>query len=240
MTTEHCTGAELRHLPGGRSREYALVLSSGIRTVVRARRRPVSGKRNPSSDASLPEVEAAIRYCSIVSKLVFVRHSKPLIDPALLRADWSLSPEGRSLSIGLGDRLDLGAGVDVVASTERKAIETAELLTAGSVRTDERLGEVDKPWYAEAQSHAEAVLAYLSGGRLEDWEPQGHALERFSAVIDESASSDVVVVTHGTVLSLWLGRVLDDFDGPAFWAGLAMPDAYILDTAANRLAHVES
>lgn len=59
-------------------------------------------------------------------------------------------------------------------------------------------------------------------------------------MIEETAASDVVVVTHGTVLSLWLGDVLNDFDAAASWTGLDMPDAYIMDTASNGLVHAAS
>lgn len=173
-----------------------------------------------------------------VGKLVFVRHSKPVVTADVSRALWSLSPEGRSLAAELGERLDLDSDVKVVASTERKAVETAELLGAGPVIVDERLVEIAKPWYPEAEAHARAVADYLSGMRIAEWEPQDEALARFAAVIEDYTRCDAVVVTHGTVLSLWLGHVLAGFDATKFWKRLGMPDAYAINTGSTGLDHL--
>jgi hypothetical protein len=47
-----------------------------------------------------------------------------------------------------------------------------------------------------------------------------------------------VVVTHGTVLSLWLGSVLPDFDALAFWSDLRMPDAFAVTTSAGSVDRI--
>jgi len=159
-----------------------------------------------------------------------VRHSKPVVTPDVPRADWALSHDGRTLAAELGKRLQLQADFHVIASTELKAVQTAELLGAGSVTVDKRLVEIEKPWYDEAQAHAQAVTKYLSGEHLDAWEPQGDALARFTAVIDDHATSSLILVTHGTVLSLWLAQVLSNFDAAAFWSSLTMPDAYSVET----------
>lgn len=57
-----------------------------------------------------------------MGRLVFVRHSKPIVTPETARPLWPLSPQGHSLSVELGKKLDLNTAVDVVASTERKAV----------------------------------------------------------------------------------------------------------------------
>lgn len=111
----------------------------------------------------------------------------------------------------------------VVASAEVKAIQTAELLGLGPVHVDDRLGEVAKPWYASSDDHRDAAIEYLSGQHLTGWESQDNALTRFAAAVDEHP----VIVTHGTVFSLWLSQHVTKLDPVDFWLGLDMPDVYV-------------
>ena len=77
---------------------------------------------------------------------VYVTHPQVAIDPAVPVPDWGLSERGRERALAT-------AGADwvrrlgrIVASTERKAIETAEILAAGRVpvETDATMGENDR------------------------------------------------------------------------------------------------
>jgi broad specificity phosphatase PhoE len=117
----------------------------------------------------------------------------------------------------------------VVASSEVKAIETAELLALGTVRIDPQLGEVSKPWYESGDDHRADAIKYLAGHDLPRWEQRSNALSRFDAAIADVADDLAAVVTHGTVLSLWMGRRVDGLDPIDFWSGLQMPDAWLFD-----------
>lgn len=77
---------------------------------------------------------------------LYITHPQILIDPAVPVPDWGLSEHGR-------ERAAFAASSDwarqmgrVVASTERKAIETADILTAGrlAIETDHTMGENDR------------------------------------------------------------------------------------------------
>lgn len=127
----------------------------------------------------------------------------------------------------------------MVASTEVKAGETAGLLSLGRVDADERLREVSKPWYATAAAHRDATYAYLQGADLDDWEPQDRAAGRFGAAIDELADGSVVV-SHGTVWTLWLSRRIPALDPIAFWSELQMPDAHVFDRSTGELRSVRT
>ncbi len=77
----------------------------------------------------------------------FLTHAEVVVDPAVPIGSWGLSLEGRhraaqapALAWGPGDRR-------IVSSTERKAVETAEVLGAAvgtPVHRDPLLGEIDR------------------------------------------------------------------------------------------------
>lgn len=77
---------------------------------------------------------------------LYITHPQVTIDPAVPVPDWGLSERGRErarLAAACGWARRLGR---LVASTERKAIETAEILSAGrlQVETDPMMGENDR------------------------------------------------------------------------------------------------
>lgn len=77
---------------------------------------------------------------------LYITHPQVTIDPAVPVPDWGLSERGRErarLAAACGWARRLGR---FVASTERKAIETAEILSAGrlQVETDPMMGENDR------------------------------------------------------------------------------------------------
>ncbi|UXN74300.1 histidine phosphatase family protein [Devosia sp. A8/3-2] len=65
-----------------------------------------------------------------MAKLIFIRHSAPLIDPALPARDWVLSAEGHAAATSLADRL-VGHGIGaVISSDEPKDRQTAEAIAS--------------------------------------------------------------------------------------------------------------
>lgn len=153
--------------------------------------------------------------------VTFVRHA-----PVELRLDvpastWVLSDEGRAAAEELALRLP--PVPRVLSSPEPKAVGTAEpIARANGVELvlDERLREVERranlPSY---QEHAAAVERYLAGGLVDGWEPREQAERRFREAVAE-LDDDAVVVTHGTVLALFLG--LDH----ASWQAMRLPEVY--------------
>lgn len=174
--------------------------------------------------------------------MLFVRHSQPAIVAGMDRGAWALSLTGRSRAADLGVRLVEHVGSQpartVLASTEAKAIETGELLALGAVVTDVRLREVSKPWYYEADDHQAAACTYLAGVDLPGWELRAEALGRFDAALAAIEGSQLVVVTHGTILSLWLGTQIEGFDPVPFWLDLEMPDAWNVNPSTNTVERI--
>ena len=146
--------------------------------------------------------------------MIFVRHAKSAPDPAIPESEWPLAPDA---VVDL-----LLPSLPVVCSDTRRARDTAAYF--GTPRVDDRLVEIRRPWTDDIERD---VARYLRGEEVSEWEPQRDALARFEATLAERG--EAIYVTHGTVLSLYLGSVVPDLDAFAFWQNLTMPDAWALD-----------
>ena len=177
---------------------------------------------------------AAMGSLSVSGSLVLVRHARP--DMTDQRPEtWGLADDGiddaRRLGLALRGVISSAATV-VVCSTEPKAVETAVALGFGIFRSDERLREVDRPWYDDQHEFVDAVHRYLTGRAVPGWESLEDAAARFDSAITE-LGENAVAVSHGTVMSAWLSRQIPDLDTVGFWEGLEMPDAWLVDLRAG-------
>lgn len=175
------------------------------------------------------------------ASVLLIRHAEPAVDASVHPTEWALTPVGLTAARALGQKLagELGRRI-VAASWERKSIETAAAMVGNvdGVLLDGRLGEVRRPW--TATGHREAVLAYLGGAELPGWETRAEALTRFRDGIEALPSGEVALVTHGTVMTLFVASVVDGLDAPAFWSQLTMPDAWMLDPTAGKVSRPEA
>lgn len=173
-----------------------------------------------------------------MARLVLVKHAMPFIDTSMDARDWQLADDGRAKSSQLADRL-APYGPDVIlSSTEPKAIQTAGIVAnklnlphdaiAGLHEHDRR----GVPWMDKQQFHS-AVQAFFDnpstvifGGESAD-----QAFARFrdalNLALDRHQARNVVAVTHGTVISLYVSRTvgMDPFD---LWAKLGLPSYVVL------------
>ena len=172
--------------------------------------------------------------------LILVRHAQPRVAADRVPGAWVLSEEGIDSARRLGLRLrnfSAGTPVAVVASTERKAIETADALGLGDVNTDERLCEVSRPWHDDEESFRAAIQRFFTGVPINGWELVDEAVARFGSVINGLGGTSVVV-SHGTVVSAWLVHQIPSLDPVSFWAGLQMPDAWLVDLGAQTTTRI--
>jgi broad specificity phosphatase PhoE len=153
--------------------------------------------------------------------VILVRHAKPKVDATVPPADWALADGAREAAAEVGRHL---RGTRVVASTERKAIETAEALGLGPVTTSDAFCEVTRPWYDDGDAMARDAQRWFGGETVDGWEPFETAVDRFAAGV----LTDAVIVTHGTVMTAWLLSASFVTDPFAFWRDLRMPDAWEL------------
>jgi broad specificity phosphatase PhoE len=165
--------------------------------------------------------------------VLLVRHSVPEVDPAQSAEAWPLSEEGRRRCGPLAARLAVHEPTAIVSSTEPKARETAELVGTElglEVREDAALRETARRTvsWLEPEEFRRAVRTLFEHPDevVFGEESASGALARFSAAVDE-LSEETVVVSHGTVISLYAasrtGR--DAFE---LWSALELPDLVVV------------
>jgi broad specificity phosphatase PhoE len=148
----------------------------------------------------------------------FVRHAQVVLRLDRPAATWRLSPAGVEAADALARRL--GPVPRVVSSPEPKAVATAEplaLVSGVPLEVDDRLREVERAANSPtADDHRAAVRTYLEGGDIAGWESSADACARFAEAL--GGVDDAAVVTHATVLSLFLGYGFEQ------WSRIALPD----------------
>ena len=176
-------------------------------------------------------------------RLTLVRHSTPEIQPEKPASAWRLSALGRERSELLASRLqDLSPGV-VWSSREPKAVETAQIVAASfgvPVQVADGLEEHHRdnvPFFPTADDFESAVERFFDNpGRLVlGSETADQARNRMSAAIDnivESDQQDSIVVTHGTVMTLYVASIAD-VDPMCFWRRLGLPSYVVLGLPGN-------
>jgi broad specificity phosphatase PhoE len=170
--------------------------------------------------------------------LILVKHSQPALEPGVPAAQWHLSPEGRRRCGPLAEALTAYTPAGLVASREPKAQETAALVAA----------RLDLPWRTapDLHEHDRTGVGWLPEGELDrrvaaffarprdlvfGQETAAAALARFRAavldVLGASPEGTVVIVAHGTVITLFVaaGAGIDPFP---FWQRLGLPSFVVL------------
>lgn len=165
--------------------------------------------------------------------LILVRHSNSEADPGVPQAEWSLSAAGRTRARALADRLRPLSPDSIHSSPERKARETADILAAAlqlrvtvvpDLREHDRTGV---PFFHTPGVFEEHIRRLFESPqkRVFGNESAAASLARFRRAIAEVSGSGArrpLVVTHGTVMSLYLAAELG-VDAALIWKQLAMP-----------------
>ncbi|MDE3000094.1 MAG: histidine phosphatase family protein [Gemmatimonadota bacterium] len=170
--------------------------------------------------------------------LILVKHSLPEIDPSVPANEWVLSCEGRRRARILGVRLDRYNPDRIFSSTEPKATETAKI-AAGNlnvpVEVDEGLHEHERVnvGFLEKQRFEQSIRQFYEqpDDPVFGEETADNAHDRFSRAVhkltDRYPKENVAVVTHGTVLSLFVSRIAD-LEPFALWKKLGLPSWIVL------------
>ncbi len=177
-------------------------------------------------------------------RLVLVRHAQVRLEPDLPPRLWELTAEGQAAAEGLA-RLAVFAGIEaVVTSPEPKARATAEPIAAAAgvelrVEPDLREAERGAAPIDDRAAFVARVDAWLGGSAVSGWEERDVASARIvgcvSRLLGES-SGDLVLVSHGIVLSLYLawlrGHERVDLDE---WEAIPLPAIAVVDPVAHRI-----
>ena len=171
-------------------------------------------------------------------RLVLVKHAMPEIEPDKPASSWRLGELGRHRSDLLAARLRGFSPQAVWSSREPKAIETAETVASAfgiPASTLAGLEEHDRsnvPFFETMDEFERAVEHFFrEPDRLVlGTETAEQALERFTIAIDQIISAghaDSVVVTHGTVMTLYAARVAG-VRQMCFWSRLGLPSFVVM------------
>ena len=171
-------------------------------------------------------------------RFVLVKHSMPEIEPDKPASDWKLSEVGRRHSELLASKLKEYSPDVIWSSREPKAIETAEIVAdefGVPVKIADGLEEHHRenvPFLSSKEEFEGAIERFfLCPDRLVlGRETANQARDRFAAAIDEvidAGQADSIVVTHGTVVTLYLASVAG-VRRMDFWRRLGLPSYVVL------------
>ena len=178
------------------------------------------------------------------ASLILVRHGRPAIDPDTPPTTWPLCPEGRTAVEALAGKIAGYRPVAVASSPEPKARETADIIAA-------RLGltvDLDPGLHEHKRQHLSFGTEEEFRGKIarifaQPEQPVGgietavEAGERLARALAQHRGRPLVAVTHGTVLRLYVAKLLD-LDAHDLWRNLHTPDAFVLDAQGGLVERI--
>ena len=172
--------------------------------------------------------------------LILVRHTAVSPNPNISAAEWPVSPAGRRSAIALSKKIKPFQPAAIYTSTELKAYETGVLIAAEldlEAVTVPNLHEHERrnvPYFADKAKFESKVRTFFAQPNqlVLGNETAEQARTRFQQAIDtlfgHYPTETVVVVTHGTMLSLFVKQHNPEIDLFTFWQSLALPDMVVL------------
>ena len=182
--------------------------------------------------------------------LIMVKHSLPKIVESLPANEWVLSNEGRVLAKKLAVQLNRFQPELVISSIEPKAKQTAEIIAAKhdlEIQFVEGLHEHDRSnvGYLYRDQFQAAVRAFFEkpGMLVFGSETADACHARFHqavySILDQNLEKTVVIVAHGTVISLFVSRLTGMSDW-SLWNDLALPSFIVIDVQTAKLIEREN
>jgi broad specificity phosphatase PhoE len=182
-------------------------------------------------------------------KLILIKHARPLVDPARPSHEWKLSDQGRQDASRLADRLKDHGIAKVFSSDEPKAIETAQVIASALNTPTEVAADIfehdrsNVPHMRSGEFISHVELFFRKPDELVlGRETASECANRFAQAIqrlvsDHQASTAIAVVTHGTVLSLYLSE-LNAGKPFELWRRMGLPSYAVIDTATRNVEHL--
>ena len=183
-------------------------------------------------------------------QLILVKHSLPEIQENLPACEWHLSDVGKLRAARLAETLK-PYDIDFVASSaEPKAVETARVVAAkweADFQVFDGLHEQERsgvPYLSKLEFEKSIRQCFERPGTLVfGGETADHAHERFlkavTSILANHENKSIVIVSHGTVISLFVSRLTGQ---PAFplWSTLGLPGFVVLDVEKKELVALEN
>lgn len=148
-----------------------------------------------------------------MSIIRYLTHPQVQIDPAVPVPQWGLSPVGRARTAAVASARWLANTTQIISSGERKAIETAEIVSGRlgiTIEIREAMHENDRSATgflapAEFEEVADQFFAQPNLS-VRGWEraidAQARIVREAEAVLDRDRPGDVLFVGHGAVGTL--------------------------------------
>ena len=182
--------------------------------------------------------------------LILVKHSLPDVQAHLPANQWRLSEEGRLRVNRLAEKVKDFQPEMICSSSEPKAKETAEILASllgletqvvGGLHEHER---TNTPFLSQDAFQASVCEFFQHPGQLvfgAETADQAHTrFERaVTAALCDHPGKTAIVVSHGTVISLFVSRRTGLSDW-LLWNELGLPSFVVIDLGSNRLIARES
>lgn len=183
-----------------------------------------------------------------MQQLILVKHAQPQVDPRWPAREWSLAPDGQRQSRRLAQRLAPFLPARIISSDEIKAIQTAAILaeqlgTTHCVQPDLDEHRRLQAGYLPAVEFQQTLADLFArpAQRVYGSESADEAHARFRAavlgIMQRNTSGNIIIVTHGTVISLFVSR-LSDQDGYTLWRQLGLPSYVVLDLPALAVSSI--
>jgi broad specificity phosphatase PhoE len=179
--------------------------------------------------------------------LILVKHAMPQVDVDTPAHEWRLGPVGVAGAAAVASRLARYEPTRIVASLEPKAMQTGSLI-ADRLRlplvTADGLHEHDRRAirFLGADEFAARMRDLFAhpDATVFGSESASAALARFTAAVDRvtgEQSGDVVIVSHGTVISLFVAARAD-VNAAELWATLGLPSYVTLEIPSHRILDI--
>ena len=182
--------------------------------------------------------------------LILAKHSLPKIVENVPAREWKLSEEGRVRARRLAERLRSYQPEVIVSSIEPKAKETAEIIARKqnlTLQIVEGLHEHDRSqsqylsqdeFQASVRKFFEnpAILVFGSETADECYRRFNQAVQ---SILDQYGDKTMVIVAHGTVISLFVSR-LTGISDLFLWSELAFPSFVVIDMQSALLIEKEN
>ncbi len=172
----------------------------------------------------------------IENTLILVKHALPELSPEIAPKEWPLGEKGLKQAKKFAQFVQDNLDVDpiIYSSEESKAVDTAKVLAEAlglNLKTNPNLGEIDRASseILDEEGHVsrnEAIFKKSSEAILGK-ESADQALERFEngikEILKDPQEDERLVVTHGTVMSLFLAKHNKEIDAFDIWQKLSCP-----------------
>ncbi len=180
-----------------------------------------------------------------LKNLILVKHSLPEIIPTIPAKEWQLSESGQVRCDTLAQNLEIYLPDVIISSVEQKAVGTAQIIASQLGKpfyTFEGLHEHDRTgvdFLDKEQFEAKVNNFFVRPDKLVlGIETASQAIERFLKAVTSvevtHPDKNIVIVTHGTVITLFVEK-FNDVNTFSFWKELDLPSFVVLSLPNHKL-----